>query len=837
MTDLRDRPTLVVVADRRWWLAPFGTADPTELSLDDVARLLDASAITGRATRDDGDDDPVRPDVVLAPLRTVVGHVEAGHLVATSTGSAIGLDLTDLRLLQALDGRATVEDLGVSADVEDRCRRLGRMSAAGIVHSRAEGGPAASDTPEEAGEPLPVVGATPMPPRTPGDPRVPVYSVWHPEVGPLLSLGMLTAAARHHDGGALNQVFDIRPPETADSLLADLATRTGPAILLCSDYVFTLPANLDTARRALRINPELVVLHGGPSSPKYEADAERFLDEHGPVAHVLTRGEGERTICELLEALSDGLPALDPTRLAMVDGLTFRDPSTGTTIRTPDRERITELDTLPSPFLSGEFDHVPASEWTQPPYFETNRGCPYGCTFCDWGSATQSRIRKFSLERLAAEFEWAADRGLTGVHLCDANFGILPRDLEVAQLLADLRARRGAPRSVMFSPAKNTTRHLTKILDVLADAGIAVNTSISLQTTDEDTLDVVGRHNISTDAYLALAADLRRRGHALTGDLIIGLPGQTYESFRSDVQFMVDHEIMPRTFSLRMLTNSPMNAPDYREQHGIEVNENGIVVSTGTMTEDDRASAARLRHAEIITERYGVLRHVMRYLQWDHGIPATAVMEQVLSVAAGDGGRRPSIHWLFNYFDLFPAPPAGWSDFYREVHQLVCEDLGVADSDALRCVLAVQEFLMPAPGRRFPDRLELPFDYVAYYASATGELYGSGHASTPARRLEEHPPGVLVVEDDPLGLSREGLWFDGDSRGEVYEGDFQIGALACNELRSPLVRLLPRLTGHKDMIATKLAAAMPDGPPELDPGAEAKDAVTVALLRRRGHPS
>ena len=24
---------------------------------------------------------------------------------------------------------------------------------------------------------------------------------------------------------------------------------------------------------------------------------------------------------------------------------------------------------------------------------ETNRGCPYGCTFCDWGSATRSRIQ------------------------------------------------------------------------------------------------------------------------------------------------------------------------------------------------------------------------------------------------------------------------------------------------------------------------------------------------------------------------------------------------------------------------------------------------------------
>ena len=31
---------------------------------------------------------------------------------------------------------------------------------------------------------------------------------------------------------------------------------------------------------------------------------------------------------------------------------------------------------------------------------ESNRGCPYGCTFCDWGSATLSKVRNFDLDRV-----------------------------------------------------------------------------------------------------------------------------------------------------------------------------------------------------------------------------------------------------------------------------------------------------------------------------------------------------------------------------------------------------------------------------------------------------
>ena len=122
-------------------------------------------------------------------------------------------------------------------------------------------------------------------------------------------------------------------------------------------------------------------------------------------------------------------------------------------------KRIRELECIPSPYLTGIFDKLieshPKNEWLI--LWETNRGCPFKCTFCDWGSATASKVNKFELERLKLEIDWFSKKKIEFIFCCDANFGILKRDIEIAEYAAKKKKYR-LPKSSIRAKYKKYNR-------------------------------------------------------------------------------------------------------------------------------------------------------------------------------------------------------------------------------------------------------------------------------------------------------------------------------------------------------------------------------------------
>ena len=620
--------------------------------------------------------------------------------------------------------------------------------------------------------------------------RTVVYAPFEATRGPLLSLGVLVAHARGWRGGALNSSYDLRCPRDAALVLEEVAeVGPRPAVMLLSDYVWSLSDNLALARRASALNPSLVFIHGGPSSPKYDVDAQRFLEDHRDVAHVLVRGEGEETLAELLSVLHGCLVrdggAAPTDGLEEVAGITFRSSASGEIVRTAERERLAKLDVIPSPFLTGLFDQVDPTAWPLVT-FESNRGCPYGCTFCDWGSATLSRLRMFDLDRVAAEMRWAAERGLHTWMIADANFGILRRDVDLIERVVEIKRATGLPQGIALHMAKNTTRHLVRILDLLTDANIRASAALSLQSQDPDTLLAIRRQNIAPEQYTELAAALRVRGLPLLGDLMLGLPGQTPEAYRRDLQFLLDREITARTWPTQLVENAPMNEPGYRDEHRVVTDEHRLVVSTASFTTEDRQRMLQLRLANAAFEHFGMLRHLARYLQWDHELDASLLYLRIVEHVPNVPEDFPLLAWVLRYFDVEPIPPLGWHSLYEEVRRFVSGVLGFAPCSALDTVIDVQLALMPAPGRSFPSTVRLAHDYVAYHRDATATFWTTGEPGLPSRPLSEWPPGALPALSDPLRLR-------GPSRGlPRWERRFaEISSLWINdswELNSPLAR-------------------------------------------------
>ena len=370
------------------------------------------------------------------------------------------------------------------------------------------------------------------------------------------SVALLQAYAEKNSVGGHTfrlPVYGRQPVEGA------VAALEGCDLVGFSLYVWNERISLEIARRLKERSPRTTLVFGGPQVPDH---AETWL-RNNPFADLACHGEGELTFTALLDGA-------DPATLAGVSRL-----DDGVFVHTPKAPRLSDYSALPSPYLDGTFEPLfsahPELSWIA--MWETNRGCPFSCTFCDWGSATQSKVYRFELERLQAEIEWFARNEVEIVYCADGNFGILARDVEIAEAIAASKQSTGYPAYFYVNSTKNATERLYTIQKILVDQMGTNGVTMALQSVDPDTLTKIKRQNISLGHF----EELQRRftqDHVYTNtDIIIGLPGETYESFADGVSHIVasgqHNEAQFR--NCYVLPNAELAAPAYREEHGLEL--------------------------------------------------------------------------------------------------------------------------------------------------------------------------------------------------------------------------------------------------------------------------
>ncbi|MGY8679580.1 radical SAM protein [Bradyrhizobium sp. UFLA05-153] len=391
---------------------------------------------------------------------------------------------------------------------------------------------------------------------------------------------------------------------------------------------------------------------------------------------------------------------------------------------------------------------------------ETNRGCPYSCTFCDWGSATQSKVRQFDLARVKEEITWIARRGIGGFGVADANFGILARDEEIAEHIVRCKAAHAAPRQFFVNYAKNATDRVACIVEKLAGAGLVTHGILGIQTTDPKTLEAIARSNIKTANYDALAKRFQGMELPLHVDLMIGLPGATLNSFAADLQHFFDRKVCAKAFLTRVLPNSPMAAPEYRRRHGIVTDALGFVESCHSFDRAERDQMIALyRIYRSFLGPYGLLKYVARYLQWDHGIPALTLFSGLIASEARE--RWPMLAWAVDALGGHRKSPGGWGRLFGEfAAYLAIAAPQISHDSAFTTAMTAQEAVLPDEGRHFPETVDLSHDIVAWHR----DRLGGGEA-----RLTEYAPATLTVVDPfnvSIGDPQRVLTNDGHLTGE-----------------------------------------------------------------------
>ncbi|MBS13533.1 MAG: hypothetical protein CME19_18280 [Gemmatimonadetes bacterium] len=395
------------------------------------------------------------------------------------------------------------------------------------------------------------------------------------------SVGILQAYALKYlsnpsDFEFLLPIYDRVPPEVAVEQLkiAD--------IVFFSTYVWNIRISLEIAKQLKAARPDVVVVMGGPQIP----DRGLVFVEQNRCVDLVCHGEGEATFVEVLERGIDRARSGDWGELASTTYL-----REGAPVTFAKRDRIKELGDVPSPYLEGVFDPLIASapgvKWIA--LWETNRGCPFACTFCDWGSAVASKVYRFDLDRLFAEIDWFASHQIEYVFCADANFGILPRDLDIAEYAAKVRLETGYPQGLSVQNTKNATDRAYQVQKILSDAGLNKGVTLSLQSIDETTLKEIKRDNISSDTYQELQRRFTSDGVETYTDFILGLPGETYESFLAGTSEIVANGQHNRIQfnNLSILPNAEMGDPAYQERNGMVIVESEVVNIHGSLQSSD----------------------------------------------------------------------------------------------------------------------------------------------------------------------------------------------------------------------------------------------------------
>ena len=72
-------------------------------------------------------------------------------------------------------------------------------------------------------------------------------------------------------------------------------------------------------------------------------------------------------------------------------------------------------------------------------------------------------------------------------------------------------------------------------------------------------------------------------------------------------------------------------------------------------------------HMYTIADGYGLLRYIIRYMQWEHEVLAVEFMSDLLKYVNQNPSHFQHITWAIRFFISDKTMPGGWHDFYQEI--------------------------------------------------------------------------------------------------------------------------------------------------------------------------
>jgi radical SAM superfamily enzyme YgiQ (UPF0313 family) len=344
-----------------------------------------------------------------------------------------------------------------------------------------------------------------------------------------LAIGMLWQAAQQDPVNqkkwqlshiVYNKAVDI------ESTAQNLATSD---VVSMSTYIWNVGFQMELARAIKKYNPNCFILVGGP---EINPNSTIWQDYPGCI-DLAIMGEGDAAFTKFLQQWPD-------YNVAEIPG------AWNTEYYSAEAPRVANLSPLPSPYTNGFYDKIVQEELARGKYIQavlqTNRGCPYHCTFCEEGKDYKNKMFFYDEDRIQAEIDWCGRNCVEYLSLADDNWGISARDVDLMRFICETKLKYGYPKSLDATWAKNAPERLLEMarIDKELNTNLIRGVTIALQSTNPTTLTAIKRFNLVDQRQAEFIKSLAAMHVPTYVEIIWPLPHETLESFLQGIDQVID---------------------------------------------------------------------------------------------------------------------------------------------------------------------------------------------------------------------------------------------------------------------------------------------------------
>jgi putative methyltransferase len=448
--------------------------------------------------------------------------------------------------------------------------------------------------------------------------------------------------------------------DSIDQLVEEILEQN-PTVVGFAAYVWNIGLTRAVAARLKELRPDVYITFGGPFS-EYKEDPNYFINNPYIDFTCETDGYGEPFINELLYRIeTDKDWSKVPFLIMKREGGYTRFASYAKRMFVWPRKIYERNEDYLKKVLSEPYS-IPAMV-----VYETHRGCPYSCSFCEWSGGTNTKVSFKPTDMIYEDIRWLITNSyLETLHLVEANFGQLDRDVELIKEICELSRKTGYPKAVnIYGLSKSKKKNVYEIDSLLVEHGLAIDLKISLQDLDDDVLRNINRVDEPWQNQFEEYMKIRDKfGVLLKAEMIRGLPGVTLDTYYDSINEICKRNIYAQRYQWHLLPTSPAADKGYMEKHKLDVIDIPFNVITNDTYSNINEVYVTKDNRLINDDRYAITPKIVvgtySYTREDYA--EMTVMDSIINVMEIEG----YLSTITKYMNSVGVP---YGTFYRRFYR------------------------------------------------------------------------------------------------------------------------------------------------------------------------